>query len=194
MILSDDVLLLVVDIYLLVVVGVLVVVGRRRIDRASRDLPAVAAVGEAGKLVERAERPDALHVLGMEALADLRRSTEFDKSAESAARFIHRRRAMKQRCLIYEVGRYGGKISHTQHGIIDAHAVPRHLRVAGRRAAESNGGERGASVTLDEHGRIERQDVGHRQGTVLCLLGNQAMEEQRHIFFPDEYKIPYMKF
>ncbi|WP_217932078.1 Gfo/Idh/MocA family protein [Bacteroides caecimuris] len=30
--------------------------------------------------------------------------------------------------------------------------------------------------------------------TVLCLLGNQAMEEERHILFPDEYKIPYMKF
>ena len=30
--------------------------------------------------------------------------------------------------------------------------------------------------------------------TVLCLLGNQAMDEQRHIRFPDEYKIPYMKF
>ena len=61
---------------------------------------------------------------------------------------------MKQRGLIYEVGRYGGKVGHTQHGIVDAHAVPRHLRVAGRRAAESNGGERGASVTLDEHGRL----------------------------------------
>ncbi|MDD4158231.1 MAG: Gfo/Idh/MocA family oxidoreductase [Proteiniphilum sp.] len=30
--------------------------------------------------------------------------------------------------------------------------------------------------------------------TMLCLLGNQAMEEQRKIDFPDEYKIPYMKF
>jgi len=30
--------------------------------------------------------------------------------------------------------------------------------------------------------------------TVLCLLGNQAMEEQRTLTFPDEYKIPYMKF
>ena len=30
--------------------------------------------------------------------------------------------------------------------------------------------------------------------TVLCLLGNQAMDEQCHILFPDEYKIPYMKF
>ena len=30
--------------------------------------------------------------------------------------------------------------------------------------------------------------------TVLCLLGNQAMEEERRILFPDEYKIPYMKF
>lgn len=30
--------------------------------------------------------------------------------------------------------------------------------------------------------------------TVLCLLGNQAMEENRLIVFPNEYKIPYMKF
>ncbi len=30
--------------------------------------------------------------------------------------------------------------------------------------------------------------------TLLCLLGNQAMEEERTITFPEEYKIPYMKF
>ena len=30
--------------------------------------------------------------------------------------------------------------------------------------------------------------------TLLCLLGNKAMEEQRLITFPEEYKIPYMKF
>ncbi len=30
--------------------------------------------------------------------------------------------------------------------------------------------------------------------TTMCLLGNRAMEEQRLIRFPDEYKIPYMKF
>jgi predicted dehydrogenase len=30
--------------------------------------------------------------------------------------------------------------------------------------------------------------------TLLCLLGNQAMDEQRKIDFPEEYKIPYMKF
>lgn len=30
--------------------------------------------------------------------------------------------------------------------------------------------------------------------TLLCLLGNRAMEEQRKIDFPEEYKIPYMKF
>ena len=29
--------------------------------------------------------------------------------------------------------------------------------------------------------------------TVLCLLGNQAMEEGRTLTFPEEYKIPYMK-
>ena len=30
--------------------------------------------------------------------------------------------------------------------------------------------------------------------TMLCLLGNQAMAEQRKVDFPDEYKIPYIKF
>ncbi len=30
--------------------------------------------------------------------------------------------------------------------------------------------------------------------TLLCLLGNQAMAEQRTIHFPEEYTIPYMKF
>ena len=30
--------------------------------------------------------------------------------------------------------------------------------------------------------------------TVLCLLGNRAMEEQRTIRLPEQYRIPYMKF
>jgi len=30
--------------------------------------------------------------------------------------------------------------------------------------------------------------------TILCLLANQAMDEHRVVRFPDEYKIPYMKF
>ena len=30
--------------------------------------------------------------------------------------------------------------------------------------------------------------------TLLCLLGNQAMAEGRTVRFPEEYKIPYMKF
>lgn len=30
--------------------------------------------------------------------------------------------------------------------------------------------------------------------TILCLLGNQAMDERRVLRFPEEYKIPYMKF
>ena len=30
--------------------------------------------------------------------------------------------------------------------------------------------------------------------TTLCLLANQAMDEHRIVTFPDEYKIPYMKF
>lgn len=30
--------------------------------------------------------------------------------------------------------------------------------------------------------------------TILCHLGNQAMEEQKKIDFPEEYKIPYMNF
>jgi predicted dehydrogenase len=30
--------------------------------------------------------------------------------------------------------------------------------------------------------------------TMLCHLGNQAMAEQKQVVFPEEYKIPYMKF
>ncbi len=30
--------------------------------------------------------------------------------------------------------------------------------------------------------------------TILCLMGNQAMEEERKIDFPEEYKIPYLNF
>src|SRR5690554_2412297 len=30
--------------------------------------------------------------------------------------------------------------------------------------------------------------------TLLCLLGNQAIAEERKVTFPEEYKIPYMKF
>ena len=30
--------------------------------------------------------------------------------------------------------------------------------------------------------------------TILCLLGNQAMDEQRKVDFPEEYKIPYLNF
>ena len=30
--------------------------------------------------------------------------------------------------------------------------------------------------------------------TTLCLLGNEAMEKGTKVVFPDEYKIPYMKF
>lgn len=30
--------------------------------------------------------------------------------------------------------------------------------------------------------------------TILCLMGNKAMEEQRKIDFPEEYKIPYLNF
>ena len=30
--------------------------------------------------------------------------------------------------------------------------------------------------------------------TVLCLLGNMAMDSRTVVRFPEEYKIPYMKF
>jgi len=167
MILPDDVLVLVVDVDLLVAVGVLVIVGRRGIDGAGGNVPAVAAVGQAQELVERAERADALHILGVEALADMWRGGEFDEPADAAARLVYRRGAVKQRRLVDEVGRYGGKVGHAEHGIVDAHAVPRNLRVRGRRAAEGDRRERSASVALDEYRRIERQDVRHREGDVL---------------------------
>ena len=30
--------------------------------------------------------------------------------------------------------------------------------------------------------------------TMLCHLGNQAMASESRVHFPEEYKIPYMKF
>ena len=30
--------------------------------------------------------------------------------------------------------------------------------------------------------------------TILCLMGNQAIEEQKKIDFPEKYKIPYLNF
>lgn len=30
--------------------------------------------------------------------------------------------------------------------------------------------------------------------TLLCLMGNEAIKEERKVYFPEEYKIPYMKF
>ena len=68
---------------------------------------------------------------------------------------------MQQRRLVDEVGRDSRKVGHAEHGVVDAHPVPRHLRMAGRRAAEGNGRERGAAVAFDKHGRVECQDVRH---------------------------------
>ena len=30
--------------------------------------------------------------------------------------------------------------------------------------------------------------------TILCLMGNEAIKQERKIYFPEEYKIPYIKF
>ena len=89
-VLPDDVLVLVVDVYLLVVIGVLVIVGRGRIDRTGGDVPPLASVGEAGELVEGLERADALHILSIEAFGYGGGGTELNQTAQSAARFVHR--------------------------------------------------------------------------------------------------------
>jgi Predicted dehydrogenases and related proteins len=44
-------------------------------------------------------------------------------------------------------------------------------------------GEKGESIVEEAY-----------SATMLCLLGNQAMAEERKVYFPEEYKIPYMKF
>ena len=90
MVLPDDVLVLVVDVYLLVVVGVLVIVGRGRIDRTGGDVPPLASVGEAGELVECPERSDALHVLGVEPFGNGGGGTKLNQTAQSTASLVHR--------------------------------------------------------------------------------------------------------
>ena len=89
-ILPDDVLVLVVDVYLLVVVGVLVIVGRGRIDRTGGDVPPLASLGEAGELVECPERSDALHVLGVEPFGNGGGGTKLNQTAQSTASLVHR--------------------------------------------------------------------------------------------------------
>ena len=44
-------------------------------------------------------------------------------------------------------------------------------------------GERAANIVEEAY-----------SSTMLCLLGNQAMDEGRLVRFPEEYKIPYLKF
>ena len=103
----------------------------------------------------------------MESLGDFGSRAELDQTAQTAARLVHRRSAVQQRCVVDEIGRDGREVGHAEHGVVDAHTVPRHLRVRGRRAAEGDRRERGAAVALDEYGRVEGQDVGHRESDVL---------------------------
>ena len=88
---TDDVLVLVIDVFLLVPVSVFVVVGGRGIYHTGGGLPVFVTVGQAEKLVERAERPHSLYVLQPEPFMVGRRSGEPDQTTQTAARFVYRR-------------------------------------------------------------------------------------------------------
>ena len=88
---TDDVLVLVIDVFLLVPVSVFVVVGGRGIHHTGGGLPVFVTVGQAEKLVERAERPHSLYVLQPEPFMVGRRSGEPDQTTQTAARFVYRR-------------------------------------------------------------------------------------------------------
>ena len=163
----DDIAIVVVDVQFLVVVSVPEIVRRRGIDHARRTLPAVAAVGQTQELVEGRERPDALDVLQSESPPVGRPRRELDRTSQAAARLVDRRGAVQQRSVVDEVGGNHRKVGHAQHRRIDAHPVPRHLRVRRRRTAERHRRERGPAVLLDEDRSVESQHVGHRQGDVL---------------------------
>ena len=134
---TDDVLVLVIDVFLLVPVSVFVVVGGRGIYHTGGGLPVFVTVGQAEKLVERAERPHSLHVLQPESFMVGRRSGEPDQTTQAAARFVYRRSSVQQRGIIDKVRRDGGKICHAQHRVVDAHTIPRHLSMRGRGTPES---------------------------------------------------------
>ena len=163
----DDVHVVVVDVYFLVPVAVLVVVGRRLVDGACRYLPVPVAPRQAQEFVEGPVHADPLDVLQPESVRCGRRGREFHQSAQSAARLVHRRGAVQQRSVVDEIGRDHREVGHAQHRVVDAHAVPRHLRMRGARAAERHGRKRCAAVLLDEDRRVERQHVGDRQGDVF---------------------------
>ena len=162
----DDV-VVVVNVQLLIVVLVLEIVRRRRVDHTRRTLPAVVAVSKTQEFVEGRKRTDALDVLQVKAPLIGRPRRKFDGAAQPAARLVDRRGAVQQRGVVDEVGGDHRKIGHAQHRRVDAHAVPRHLRMRGRGAAKRHGRKGRTTVLLDENRRVEGQNVGHRQGDIF---------------------------
>ena len=163
----DDVHLLVVDVLLLVAVAVFVVVPRGLVNGSGRYLPVLVAPRETQELVEGAVHADSLNVLQAESVGGGRCGRELHHAAQRPARLIDRRRAVQQRGVVDEIRRDHREVGHTEHRVVDAHSVPRHLRMRGSRAAERDRRERRPAVLLDEERGVERQHVGDRQGDVL---------------------------
>ena len=147
---TDDMHVVVVDVLLLVAVAVLVVVLRRLIDGTGRDLPVRIAPREAQKLVEGAVHADSLNVLKAETVGRGGHGREFHHAAERPARFVHRRGPVQQRGIVDEVRRNHREVGHAEHRVVDAHAVPRNLRMRRPRAAERDRRKRRTAVLLDE--------------------------------------------
>ena len=168
---THDVAVLVALVHLLVVVGVVEVVLRFSVHHPCAGAPAAVAVGEVEQLVVGVERAYTLYVLCSVALAPPWSCVHDYGTAQSAPRLRQRRSPVEERGLVHEVGGYGAEVHGAQHGGVNLHAIPEHLRMAGRCAPELGGRLRGAPVALDEEGGVLCQYVGHRECNVLVQHG-----------------------
>ena len=135
-VLADDIVVGIVDVLFLVVVAVLVLVGRRGVDGARRELPMVVAVGQAQELIEGLERAHALNILKPKALGRGGLGGESHRATQSATHVADRRCAVQQRGIVDKIGGNHRKVGHSHHRVVDAHTVPHHLRMRGRSASE----------------------------------------------------------
>ena len=156
---ADDSVIGIVNILRFHVIPVLEIVVREGVYHACRTLPMFVSVSQTQVFIECFPHTDALYVLYVEPFGICWFGGENDRTAQTAARGINRRSAVQQRCIVDEVRRDHREIDHAQHRRVDLHAVPRHLRMRGRRTAERYCREGCATVLLNIYRRAEFQGV-----------------------------------
>lgn len=90
-ILSYDIMVVVVDIHFFIVVGIFIVVWRRRINHARRRRPSLVVEREPEIFVKSGKRTYPLHILAVKPVGRVGRCAKAHKAAEAPAGLAHRR-------------------------------------------------------------------------------------------------------